>query len=151
MYSVECRVYSVHCTVYSAASREDILEGVNRLARRYKPILHTSLSRSHVQHSTFHIPHFVFHTPHSTLHTPHSILHSPWFGFPRDFSSLLGGVTRNSSGQIVAATTTLMVLQLQVPQHWTLLSCRRDEHIFIAAKGQSSEANIEIFSCIHVV
>ena len=39
---------------------------------------------------------------------------SPWFGFSRNFSSLLGGVTKNSSGHIIAATSALMVWVLEV-------------------------------------
>ena len=39
---------------------------------------------------------------------------SPWFGFSRNFSSMLGGVTRNSSGHIIAATSALMVWVLEV-------------------------------------
>ena len=43
----------------------------------------------------------------------HCVL-SPWFGFSRNFSSLLGGVTKNSSGHIIAATSALMVWVLEV-------------------------------------
>ena len=41
---------------------------------------------------------------------------SPWFGFSRNFSSMVGGVTRNSSGHIIAATSALMVWVLEVSQ-----------------------------------
>jgi predicted RND superfamily exporter protein len=40
---------------------------------------------------------------------------SPWFGYERDFASLLGGVERNSSGHIVAARTSQMIWSITVP------------------------------------
>ena len=46
---------------------------------------------------------------------------SPWFSHPANFSSLLGGLTRNSSGHLVAATTALMVWQISVPDNATVV------------------------------
>ena len=43
------------------------------------------------------------------------LIRSPWFGYDRDFSDLLGGVEKNSSGHVVAATTSQMFYSLQVP------------------------------------
>ena len=40
---------------------------------------------------------------------------SPWYGYDRDFSSLLGGMMRNSSGHIISAKTALMVWSVTVP------------------------------------
>jgi len=40
---------------------------------------------------------------------------SPWFGYDRDFSSLLGGIERNSTGHIVAAKTSQMIWSITVP------------------------------------
>ena len=40
---------------------------------------------------------------------------SPWFGYDRDFSSLLGGINRNASGHIISAQTALMVWSVTVP------------------------------------
>ena len=34
---------------------------------------------------------------------------SPWYGYQKDFSETLGGITRNSSGHIVAAKSEIMV------------------------------------------
>ena len=40
---------------------------------------------------------------------------SPWFGYDRDFSSLLGGIIRNSTGHIVSAETAQMIWSIRVP------------------------------------
>ena len=40
---------------------------------------------------------------------------SPWYGYDRDFSSLLGGLKRNASGHIISAQTALMVWSVTVP------------------------------------
>lgn len=40
---------------------------------------------------------------------------SPWFGYKTEYSSLLGGIERNSSGHIVAATTTQMFWSISIP------------------------------------
>jgi len=40
---------------------------------------------------------------------------SPWFGYDRDFSSLLGGIVRNSTGHIVSAETAQMIWSIRVP------------------------------------
>jgi len=40
---------------------------------------------------------------------------SPWFGYDRDFSSLLGGIVRNSTGHIVSAKTAQMIWSIRVP------------------------------------
>ena len=34
---------------------------------------------------------------------------SPWYGYDKDFSKTLGGITRNSTGHIVAAKSELMI------------------------------------------
>ena len=34
---------------------------------------------------------------------------SPWYGYEKDYSTTLGGITRNSSGHIIAARSELMV------------------------------------------
>ena len=39
---------------------------------------------------------------------------SPWFGYDRNFTKLLGGITRNSTGHIVAAETSQMVWSIKV-------------------------------------
>ena len=40
---------------------------------------------------------------------------SPWYGYDRDFGSLLGGIQRNSSGHIVAAKASQMIWSIRVP------------------------------------
>ena len=42
---------------------------------------------------------------------------SPWFGYDRDFSSLLGGIVRNSSGHIISAETAQMIWSIKVPDN----------------------------------
>jgi len=42
---------------------------------------------------------------------------SPWFGYDRDFSSLLGGIVRNSSGHIISAETAQMIWSIRVPDN----------------------------------
>jgi len=46
---------------------------------------------------------------------------SPWFSHTFDFSSLLGGVSRNRSGHLVSATTALMFWQISVPDNATII------------------------------
>ena len=41
---------------------------------------------------------------------------SPWYGYSSSYRHLLGGVTRNTTGHIVAARTAYMVWTLQVPE-----------------------------------
>ena len=41
---------------------------------------------------------------------------SPWFGHQADFSQLLGGIKRNSSGHIVSAEAAIMVWSIRVPE-----------------------------------
>ena len=46
---------------------------------------------------------------------------SPWFGHTTDYSSLLGGVTRNSTGHIVSATSTIMFWSISVPENTSIV------------------------------
>ena len=48
--------------------------------------------------------------------------HSPWTGYETDFTSLLGGVERDSRGRVVTARTALMVWSLTVPDDAELLT-----------------------------
>ena len=78
-----------------AATREEVIEGVNQLERRQEsPKLQLNSTSGNI--------------------VLIKLILSPWFGFSRSFSSMLGGLTRNSSGHIVAATSALMVWVLQV-------------------------------------
>ena len=47
---------------------------------------------------------------------------SPWFGHATNFSSLLGGVTTNSSGHIVAARAARAVWSIAVPDSAALVT-----------------------------
>ena len=40
---------------------------------------------------------------------------SPWYGYDTNYTKLLGGVTRNSSGHVVSAKTALMFWSVTVP------------------------------------
>ena len=46
---------------------------------------------------------------------------SPWFGHDTDYTSLLGGVTRNSTGHIVKASSTIMFWSITVPDNVTIV------------------------------
>ena len=46
---------------------------------------------------------------------------SPWFSHSFNFSSMLGGLTRNSSGHIISATSALMFWQISVPDNATII------------------------------
>ena len=78
---------------------------------------------------------------------------SPWTGHAQDYTQLLGGLTRNSSGHVVAATTALMLWSLAVPANTTvvesqgsgvelelgdLTSLRWEESFVEVSLGQSS-------------
>lgn len=54
-------------------------------------------------------------TTQEILRAVNELERSPWFGYDRDFSSLLGGITRNASGHIISAQTALMVWSVTVP------------------------------------
>ena len=78
-----------------AATREEVIEGVNQLERRQEsPKLQLNSTSGNI--------------------VLIKLILSPWFGFSRNFSSMLGGLTRNSSGHIIAATSALMVWVLEV-------------------------------------
>ena len=40
---------------------------------------------------------------------------SPWFGYDTDYSKLLGGITRNSTGHIISAESATMIWTVRVP------------------------------------
>jgi len=42
---------------------------------------------------------------------------SPWYGYDTDYSKLLGGITRNTSGHIVSAESTIMFWTVRVPDN----------------------------------
>ena len=44
---------------------------------------------------------------------------SPWFGYERNFTNLLGGIERNSTGHVVAARTAQMFWSIKVPENGT--------------------------------
>jgi len=46
---------------------------------------------------------------------------SPWFGHKTDFSSLLGGVTRNITGHIISASTAIMFWSVNVPDNSSII------------------------------
>ena len=60
-------------------------------------------------------------TKEEILRAVSSIETSPWFGHSMNYSQLLGGVTRNSSGHIVSATTSLMAWSISVPDNTTVV------------------------------
>ena len=56
---------------------------------------------------------------------------SPWFGYDLDYSGLLGGVTRNASGHIVAAETAHLVIYFSGVQ--IFLECKLLSRKYISA------------------
>ena len=50
------------------------------------------------------------------LRAVNQLARSPWYGYDADYSAQLGGVTRDVSGDIVAARAALMVWSLTVPE-----------------------------------
>lgn len=59
---------------------------------------------------------------------------SPWFGYETDFSKLLGGIVRNSSGHIVSATSALM--------HWSI-SVKDDSEVGKKSGGTYYEGDAD--------
>ena len=47
---------------------------------------------------------------------------SPWYGYDVDYASLLGGITRNSSGHIIGAKTAQMIWVVEVPEEGRVIS-----------------------------
>ena len=58
-------------------------------------------------------------TTQEILDTVNNRTFSPWFKYEFDYSNLLGGVTRNSTGHIVAATATEMIWYVSIPENAT--------------------------------
>ena len=50
------------------------------------------------------------------------LVRSPWYGYDADYSSLLGGIQRNSSGHIVSAKSAQMVWVVEVPDDGRVIS-----------------------------
>ena len=46
---------------------------------------------------------------------------SPWFGYKRNFTELLGGIERNSTGHVVAARTAQMFWSIKLPEDGVLV------------------------------
>ena len=57
---------------------------------------------------------------------------SPWFGYERNFTKLLGGIERNSTGHVVAARTALMIWSIKVPE----------DAIIVKNQGSGVEINL---------
>ena len=47
---------------------------------------------------------------------------SPWYGYDMDYSRLLGGIKRNTTGHIVAAKTAQMIWVVEVPEEGRVVS-----------------------------
>ena len=47
---------------------------------------------------------------------------SPWYGYDMDYSRLLGGIKRNTSGHIVGAKTAQMIWVVEVPEEGRVVS-----------------------------
>ena len=54
-------------------------------------------------------------TQEEILAAVNDLSHSPWTGYETNYTNLLGGVERDSSGQVVTARTALMIWSLTVP------------------------------------
>ena len=54
-------------------------------------------------------------TQEEILAAVNDLSHSPWTGYKTDFTSLLGGLERDTRGQVVAARTAMMVWSITVP------------------------------------
>ena len=54
-------------------------------------------------------------TQEEILAAVNDLSHSPWTGYETDFTSLLGGVERDTRGRVVAARTAMMVWSITVP------------------------------------
>jgi len=50
------------------------------------------------------------------------LVRSPWYGYDVDYSNLLGGIMRNSSGHIVGAKSAQMVWVVEVPDDGRVIS-----------------------------
>ena len=55
-------------------------------------------------------------TEEEILRAVNHLKRSPWTGIGQDYSELLGGIKRNSSGDIVSAKTAIMLWRLKVPE-----------------------------------
>ena len=51
---------------------------------------------------------------------------SPWYGHDTDYTSLLGGITRNSSGQVVSAKVAMMFFSVTIPEGAEILTYQGD-------------------------
>lgn len=87
----------------------------------------TSLEEKCIQASLLEIWRYAEHlvntaTTEEILSAVNSLARSPWYGYDMDYSTQLGGITRNSSGHIVAAKTAQMVWVVEVPEEGRVIS-----------------------------
>jgi len=54
-------------------------------------------------------------TQEEIIEAVNTLKRSPWFGYETDYSKLLGGIKRNSTGHIVSAESTRMIWTVKVP------------------------------------
>ena len=83
---------------------------------------------------------------------------SPWFGHVMNYTQLLGGVRRNSSGHIVSASTGLLLWSISVPDNTTVVESQGSgvelelgdetslawEQRFVSTAQQFSEEDFEV-------
>ena len=89
----------------------------------------TSLEEKCIQTSLLEIWRYKEHlinsvTQEEILSAVNLLARSPWYGYDVDYSSLLGGITRNSSGHIVGAKTAQMVWVVEVPEEGRVVSAQ---------------------------
>ena len=51
---------------------------------------------------------------------------SPWYGHDTNYRSLLGGITRNSSGQVVSAKLAMMFFSVSIPEDAEIVAYQGD-------------------------
>ena len=105
-------------------SDEDILD---KIPDNIYCDLVTTLNEKCLQHSLLEIwrynPEFIKSVTQQEIIDAVNLLEkSPWYGYDADYSNLLGGIERNSSGHIVGAKSAQMVWVVEVPDDGRVIS-----------------------------
>ena len=56
-------------------------------------------------------------TQQEILDAVNNLSKSPWYGYNHDYTSILGGVTRNASGHVVGARVAQVFWRLEIPDN----------------------------------
>ena len=66
-------------------------------------------------------------TQQEILDAVNNLSKSPWYGYNHDYTSILGGVTRNASGHVVGARVAQVFWRLEIPDNAEVVDSQGEE------------------------